>query len=108
MYSKNRTIALHRVRRKNQGGLARMKYEYQCEICKGWYYGKEVDVDHIEPCGSLKEFADMPAFTERLFCLPEKLRVLCKPCHQEVTRAEAMKEHVEENTFFVKDVFPND
>jgi hypothetical protein len=44
------------------------KYEYQCNHCNKWFQRKEVSVDHIVPAGSLKRYADLPGFTERLFC----------------------------------------
>lgn len=104
MYSANRRTALNQARRLNKSGVRRIKYEYQCELCESWFFGTDVAVDHIIPCGSLKEFHDMPSFCDRLFCLPDGLRVLCKECHKEVTRAEAFKEHIEDNTFFLKDM----
>lgn len=64
----------------------RHKTEYQCSICDGWYKNSEVEVDHIYACGSLRSFEDLPGFVERLFCEPEGLRVLCKPCHLRITK----------------------
>lgn len=66
----------------------RWRYEYQCVECTKWFKDKEVQVDHIEPAGSLKEYTDLPAFAERLFCEPDGLQVMCKPCHQTKTNAE--------------------
>ena len=64
----------------------RHKTEYQCAECSKWLKQSEVEVDHIEPCGSLRSFDDLPGFVERLFCEPDKLRVLCKPCHLRITK----------------------
>jgi hypothetical protein len=36
----------------------------------------------------LNEFDDLPGFCERLFCEPDGLQVMCKPCHQCKTNAE--------------------
>lgn len=66
----------------------RYKWKYKCEICKKYYPKKEVQVDHIIPCGSLKSFDELPQFVERLFCEENELRVLCKPCHTKVTKEE--------------------
>ena len=66
----------------------RHRYEYECANCKCWSTDKHVEVDHIEPAGSLKEYDDLPAFVERLFCEPEGLQVLCKPCHKAKTKRE--------------------
>ena len=74
--------AMVAARRKNQSENKRLKWEFQCATCKGWRPAKEVEVDHIVPCGSLKTFDDLRGFTERLFCESEGLRVLCKTCHQ--------------------------
>lgn len=75
-------------RRPFQGDDKRTKWEYNCAICSKWFKTKDVEVDHIEPAGSLKEYSDLPAFVERLFCTKDNLRVLCKPCHKECTRLE--------------------
>lgn len=66
----------------------RHRYEYQCAHCNEWYKQKEVQVDHIVPCGTLKSFDDLPAFVEKLFCEKDGLQVLCKGCHQVVTNEE--------------------
>lgn len=67
----------------NVGG--RHKFEFQCSDCKGWFKRTEVEVDHIEPVGSLKSFDDLPGFTERMFVDKTKMRLLCKGCHKVVT-----------------------
>lgn len=63
----------------------RYRYEYQCSVCSRYYPRKEVEVDHIEPAGSLKSFDDLGGFAERLFVSADKLRLLCKSCHYKVT-----------------------
>ena len=74
---------------KDRGG--RQKFEYKCSICEGKFAQKNVEVDHIIPCGSLKSFEDLSGFAERMFCSAEHLRVVCKPCHKKVTAAERAK-----------------
>jgi 5-methylcytosine-specific restriction endonuclease McrA len=69
-------------------------YEYICANCLFWFKDKEVQVDHIVGAGSLKCYADIPGFTERLFCETEGLQVLCKPCHQEKTNEERKQRNV--------------
>ena len=66
----------------------RRKKEYQCAVCSGWFPDKEVAVDHITPCGSLKTYEDLPKFVETLFCEAENLQVACKDCHQIKTNEE--------------------
>ena len=75
-------------RPKPKGKAGRHHFEYKCNKCKKWFQGKEVEVDHITPAGSLKTFEDLPGFVERLFCEPEQLQVLCKPCHRMKTNEE--------------------
>lgn len=66
----------------------RQKWEYQCDKCKGWFQGKEVQVDHTIPAGTLKSFEDLPKFAENLFVGVDKLTVLCKNCHSQKTKEE--------------------
>ena len=63
----------------------RHKYEFKCAQCKKWKKQKEVQIDHIVPCGTLKTYTDLPGFVERLFVGKEKLRVLCIACHKGIT-----------------------
>lgn len=58
---------------------------YACESCKKDFKRSEIEVDHIDPCGSLKDYSDLPRFVKTLFCEEDNLRVLCKPCHKGVT-----------------------
>ena len=69
-------------RNKPKNKQGRHKYEYQCAKCKKWYVQSQVEVDHIIPCGSLKDYCDLPGFVERMFTGIENLQVLCKPCHR--------------------------
>lgn len=61
---------------------------YRCATCSELFKGTEVHVDHIEPCGSLKTYEDLPGFVERMFCEVEGFQILCKPCHQLKTNRE--------------------
>ena len=79
-------LALNVNRRKSQSENKRLKWEFQCDHCSGWFARKNVDVDHIVACGSLKSFADLSVFAERLFCEADGLRVLCSDCHQKRTK----------------------
>ena len=74
-----RRDTLEAARRPAQGRSARTKWEYLCASCGEWYLASEVQVDHIEECGSLD---DMNRFIATLFCESDNLRVLCKPCHK--------------------------
>jgi len=58
--------------------------QYECACC-GSIVDK-VEIDHISPAGSLRNYADLPMFCEKLFEEnPENYRAVCKPCHQEIT-----------------------
>jgi 5-methylcytosine-specific restriction endonuclease McrA len=63
----------------------RQKYEYQCAHCQQWWSAKDVEVDHVIPAGSLKEYDDLPGFVERMFCEQDGLQVLCRECHKQKT-----------------------
>jgi len=69
----------------------RRKKEYQCNVCEGWFADKEVAVDHIVPCGSLKTYEDLPRFVSTLFCERENLQIICNTCHQIKTNEERAK-----------------
>ena len=75
-------------RAKPKGSVGTHRFVYICAACQQTHPSNEVQVDHIEPCGSLKSYEDLPGFAERLFCEPEDLQVLCKPCHQNKTNAD--------------------
>jgi 5-methylcytosine-specific restriction endonuclease McrA len=66
----------------------RHRFEYKCAKCNKYHKGDEVQVDHIVPCGSLKQYSDLPGFVERAFCEVEGFMILCKPCHQIKTNYE--------------------
>lgn len=66
----------------------RRKKEYQCNVCKDWFPDKEVAIDHIKPCGSLKDYKDLPEFVATLFCEADNLQCICKGCHHIKTQEE--------------------
>lgn len=93
--------ALNRAKVPYLGG-GRRKYSIKCERCSVEYaigqrvitgqtkQGKDKDslayqIDHKLDAGSLKTFDDLSGFTERLFCSPDDLQVLCVFCHKEKT-----------------------
>lgn len=76
------------ARRPYKGSIPRVKWEYQCSVCKKWWLAKDVEVDHISPLGSLKCSNDLPLFVERLFCETDNLQLLCKGCHNNKTKKQ--------------------
>jgi 5-methylcytosine-specific restriction endonuclease McrA len=75
-------------KRPYKGPLKRQKFEYQCNKCKNWFPDKKINVDHIQPAGSLNCANDLPGFVERLFCEIDNLQVLCEKCHNFKTQKE--------------------
>jgi 5-methylcytosine-specific restriction endonuclease McrA len=76
------------ARRAYKGPLKRQKFEYQCNVCNKWFPEKKINIDHIEPAGSLRCAQDLPGFVERLFVEAEGLQVLCSNCHDKKTAKE--------------------
>lgn len=79
------------ARRPSQSANKRLKWEHQCSECKGWFPAKEVEVDHLVPCGTMSSWNEFSEFAERLFCEADGLAVRCEKCHQKKTN-EARKE----------------
>lgn len=75
-------------RRTYKGPNKRQKFEYQCNVCKGWFPDKKINVDHVIPAGTLRCANDLPGFVERLFCEIDNLQVLCSNCHDVKTKNE--------------------
>lgn len=68
--------------------IGRQKWAYTCAECKQEFMQKDVQVDHIEPAGTLKEYSDLPEFVRKLFCSVDELQILCSTCHLEKTSEE--------------------
>lgn len=83
--------ALRAARRAYVGPNKRRSWEYRCAACGGWFAGKDVAVDHVVPCGTLRSFADLAGFVERLFCEAGGFQVICTNCHAAKTAAERTK-----------------
>lgn len=81
--------AARRAKPKNKAG--KHKWEYKCSKCRKWWLQKDVEVDHIEPVGSLNGYQDVEWFIRRLFVPSNKLRILCKTCHTKVTNESRKK-----------------
>lgn len=77
-----------KARRASKSANKRLKYEYQCAICKQWWPDKDIEVDHITPVGTLRSGDDLKLFVENLFCEEDKLRILCENCHKQVTKEQ--------------------
>lgn len=87
-YWKPMQLALEKASRPSQSENKRLKKEYQCAKCKAWRPRKEVEIDHIEECGSLNTYEDIIPFIERLTKEEvDAYQILCKrTCHKEKTK----------------------
>lgn len=83
--------ALKNARRKYAGPNTKQKWEFQCADCRDYFLQRQVQVDHVVPCGTLRSYADIAGFVQRLFVEVAGLRVLCKPCHAVRTKEEREK-----------------
>lgn len=70
----------------------RIKTLYKCCKCRRMLVRQSVEVNHIIPVGSLKSYADLPGFCQRLFVEDVSLlEVVCKECHAEITKEQRKK-----------------
>lgn len=66
-----------------KGAYSTLLKKWQCNHCKKMFLKKDVEVNHIEPCGSLRDYHEIKPFHDRLFVEDiSKLEVLCKGCHK--------------------------
>jgi len=78
-------------RRLNQSSNKRLKYEYSCEKCKGWFPDKEIEIDHIVPCGGINGITKVVGWISRAFVEMDGFQRLCIKCHHEKTQKEKAK-----------------
>ena len=75
--------ALDAASRPSQSTNKRLKKEYKCALCDGWFPRKFVQIDHIIPCGTLTCYEDIAPFIERLTQEdPNSYQIVCTPCHK--------------------------
>jgi hypothetical protein len=66
----------------------RMAKHYECNLCKGHFPAKDVEVNHILPVVPIEGFTSWDVIIERMFCEKDGLEVVCKPCHKIITQKE--------------------
>ena len=86
-----RYAVLAAAKRPSESDNKRLKWEFQCNECKLWHPQKNISVDHIIPCGSLKSYEDLPGFVQRLFVGVDGLQCLCSECHAKKTLKDKEK-----------------
>lgn len=81
-------LALEKASRPSQSENKRLKKEYQCAKCGKWRKRADVQIDHIEECGSLQGYEDIVPFLRRLTREEtDAYQILCKAtCHKEKTK----------------------
>lgn len=76
--------ARERVKVPYIGSNKKKKWVYKCEGCFKLFDAKSINVHHLQECGTLKSFEDLPEFTKRLFCNSDELICLCENCHNKI------------------------
>lgn len=75
-------------RRDNQSDNKRLKWEFYCSGCGEWFPRKELQTEHTEPCGSLRNWDEFRDFAKRLFVESDGLTLHCEDCHKAKTDEE--------------------
>lgn len=96
MYWKPMMIALKNASRPSQNlENKRLKTEYQCNDCKGWFARKYVEINHNIEVGSLRCYEDIVPFIQRLTCEDVNgYTILCENCHQKLTNESRIEKKV--------------
>ena len=79
---------LNAARRPSKSANKRLRWEFLCAHCGGWFAQKQVSIDHIKPAGSLRTLEDLPQFVATLFCEEDNLQCLCHECHSRKTQKD--------------------
>ncbi len=75
-------------KRAYKGPDKRTKFEYHCEGCDKWFKDKEIQMDHITPCGGMNGFDKIAGWFERALCEKDGFQRLCLTCHARKTSEE--------------------
>lgn len=84
-------LAWKLVQRPSQLNDKRIKYEYQCDECKGWFKRSECENNHLVPTGVMMEGMDhrtIGDWVDRLLAPVRHYQILCKSCHQTLTNQQ--------------------
>lgn len=68
----------------------RISYTYHCESCGNYFPEKEVQIDHLVPCGACSDAETVGRFATRLFVETTGLQRLCKTCHKAKTQEDRL------------------
>ena len=83
---------LNEGKRPSQSENKRLKWEYSCESCGGWFPQKEIQLDHIVPCGGINGWDKIEGWCRRAFVEKDGYQRLCLSCHHKKTLSEKNNE----------------
>lgn len=87
-YYKPMQEALNLASRPNESENKKLKKEFQCNHCKQWFKRADVEIDHIQELGELREYSDIVPFIKKLTTENvSDYQILCKPHHLVKTHA---------------------
>jgi 5-methylcytosine-specific restriction endonuclease McrA len=66
----------------------RAQWRTRCELCNYEFFETSTEVDHKDPVVPIAGWDSFDGYVARLFCGPEDLQVVCKPCHRAKTHKE--------------------
>ena len=61
---------------------------HKCSVCGNLFPQNAVQADHIVPVVGSEGFVSWDRFIQRLFCPAKGFQVVCKKCHNEITKIE--------------------
>jgi len=68
----------------------RVKKVVQCDECKNWFAQSATEVDHLKPCGTIRDWETASTFMHNMFCDKDNMSIVCVPCHALRTYSERM------------------
>lgn len=80
-YWKPKMVKLEEGRRPSLSLNKKLKWEYSCEICEQWFPLKDIEIDHIVPCGGINGLDKVCGWIERAFVEIDGYQRLCCSCH---------------------------
>lgn len=79
----------YQIENPNKNGKKPTVWGAECDMCGKEYPISQIQVDHINPAGSLQKREDIQGFVERLLFVTENdLRLVCKHCNSALAYAD--------------------
>lgn len=82
---------------RKDGSTGALRVFYKCASCGNEFKMTEIQIDHVTPVGPTpgSKLAESrltwDMFIAKLFCSPDNLKTVCKPCHKIKTDLETKK-----------------